>query len=147
MSLEFDVFFVFDGECRDAVAFYEEVFRIDPDSVNVMTFGEFAGDAVPDQYKDRILSADMSLYGRRIILADSSDFYQPILRKGNNVMMAIAMDNKAEVERIFDALSEEAESVIGLVPTEAIDLLGIVTDKFGITWQISLSPKGEKLHT
>lgn len=111
----------------------------------MFTFGELMEDLREEEYRRRIMFAEFSLYGTKILLCDSADFSASYYKKGNNVMLALAISDKAEMERIFHRLAEEGTVLFGPTPTEVIEELGIVTDKFGVTWQINLSPKGPKV--
>lgn len=138
-------FLTFDGECREAVKFYEEVFQVAPEMVTTLTFGEVYRDKGEDlgDFENRIIYAEMEVFGGRILFSDCPPFYQPYYSKGTNSIISFALSDRKEIDRLFGALSEGGTVIFGLLETEAVDLLGIVIDKFGVTWQLSLKPKGQ----
>lgn len=149
MSVEFEAFLVFDGECRQAVDYYRKVFQIDPATIKMTTFGELDENLLKEvnreKFRDGIMFAEFVLYGQKIKCSDCADFFHEIFEKGTNFMMSIALSDKDEVARIFSKLAEEGKVIFGLGETGVTDLLGIVTDKFGITWMLSIVPKGREI--
>lgn len=144
MRVELDFFFVFNGKCREAIEFYTKVFKIDPESILIYSYGDLNDSLVSDERKQQIIFAEFTLYDTRIFLADCADFYKPGFTKGNNLMMAIAISDKEEMERLFYALAEEGSILFEPQKTSNSEWLALVTDKYDIMWQFALSPKGPK---
>jgi PhnB protein len=134
--MSFDVFLNFDGDCRDAVAFYAEVFRaaIPHDS---MTYGQNPGGA-PEADKDRILYASLPIFGHSVMFSDCPSGSNYV--KGNNIALTLGTSDTDEIKRIFAALSDGGEIAMPLEKTFFSELYGMVTDRFEITWQLSLTP-------
>jgi len=131
----FDVFLSFDGDCRAALEFYTKVFQ--QEFPNVMTYGQVPEGDVPEADRDRILYADIPIFGIHLMLADcpsGSDFV-----KGNNTCLSIGTTDAAELKRLYTALSEDGEVEVPLGETFFSELFGMVTDKFGVTWQLGLA--------
>jgi PhnB protein len=55
-------------------------------------------------------------------------------------MLTVGSEDKAELKRIFAALADGGEIEMPLVKTFFSELFGMVTDRFGILWQISKAP-------
>lgn len=145
MKAEFDIFFTFDGNCREALKFYEEAFGLDLKAAQVISYEDIGGDAVPEEHKDKVVFAELTIFGKRVFFSDAPDFFLPqYSNTGNNILMAIALSDKAEMERLFEAFSEGGTIIYDPKETEVIELLAIIKDKFGITWQLSLRPAGSE---
>ena len=126
------VFLFFDGECREALKFYATVFNQPVPAF--MTYAENPSDSVPESDKDRILYAELSVLGSNLMMSDRpSDF--PFVR-GNSSSMVIGSADADELKRIFEMLQDGGTVVMELGETFFSELFGMVTDKFGVMWQI-----------
>lgn len=56
--------------------------------------------------------------------------------QGNNVMMDITLLDKAEIQRVFETLSESGNVIMPLAPAAWTPLYGMVIDRYGIYWNI-----------
>lgn len=143
MTDEFDIFLTYYGDCREAIDFYAEVFGIDHESIMITTYGEVDLDgAHPEMPKERIIYAEMVICGRKVLLSDVPGYYQPFYKKGNNLILALALVSKEMMSRVFNAFAKDGTVIFGIEETIAVESLGIVMDKFGVTWQFSAKPKG-----
>jgi PhnB protein len=134
--MSFDVFLTFDGECRSALEFYSKVFdRKIPEQI--MTYGQNPGGSA-EVDKDRILYACIPIHGCNVMFSDCPSGSEFI--KGNNIMLTIGLTGEEEIKRTFNKLAESGEVEMKLERTFFSELFGMVTDKFGIIWQISKTP-------
>ena len=133
MSL--DVFLTFNGECRSALEFYAQVFNQKPDQV--MTFGQNP-DSSAEEDKDKILYACIPIQGCNVMFSDCSS--DSAFIKGNNISLTIGLDDEEEIKKTFNKLTEGGKIGMKLGKTFFSELFGMVTDKFGINWQISKTP-------
>lgn len=133
MSL--DIFLNFDGDCRAALVFYAEVFKTG-EPAELMTYGQNPG-GCDDEDRDRILYASLPIFGHNFMFSDcpSGNDYT----KGSNIALTLGCEDSDELCRIFAALSEDGQVYMPLDKTFFSELYGMVQDKFGITWQISLT--------
>jgi len=128
--MRLEMFFHFDGNCREAVDFYAKVFKTEVR--NLMTYGEASADPnnpIADRDKNRIVYAGLLLDNMTVMFSDvpsDSGF-----KSGNNISPTISTNDKEEVRRIFNELSEGGEVYFDLAPTFFSELFGMVTDKFG----------------
>ena len=135
--MSFDVFINFDGDCRAALEFYAGVFGLEVPT-HIMTYGQNPGGGVADADKDRILYASLPIFGCNVMFSDcpsGSDFV-----KGTNIALTLGTTDAEEIKRIYSALSDGGEVAMPLGKTFFSELYGMATDKFGITWQLSLTP-------
>ena len=133
--MQLELFFNFDGNCREAAAFYAEVFQ--SEVKNLMTYSQAPPDPnypLAEEDRDKVMYADIKIGGITVMLMDMPSGSPLIL--GNNINPTISMDSKDEVERVFNGLKAGGEVYMELQQTFFSELYGMVKDKFGVVWQI-----------
>ena len=135
--MTFDVFLNFDGNCRDALEFYSNVFNLDMPG-NIMTYGQAPDFQVPDETKERVLYASLPIFGCNVMFSDCPPGSNYV--KGTNIALTLGTSDANEITRLFTALKEGGYVNMDLGKTFFSELYAMVTDKYGITWQLSLSP-------
>ena len=132
--MSFDVFLNFDGDCRAAIEFYVEVFKLDmPESI--MTYGEAPG--FSGEGADRIIYASLPIFGCNVMFSDCPPNSGYV--KGTNIALTLGSTDADEIKRLYSALSNDGYINMELGKTFFSELYCMVTDKFGITWQLSLT--------
>jgi len=127
----------FPGNCREAVAFYAEVFQTE--KPHIMTFGDVPADPsypLPEEAKNLVMHTRLNIAGSTVMFSDT--FPGMPLVEGNNMSLAFVSPNKDEVVARFNALSEGGTVVMELQETSWAKLYGSVRDKYGIEWQFNL---------
>jgi PhnB protein len=124
----------FDGNCRAALDFYAAVFRAEP--AGVMTYGQAPGADPADRSADRILYASLPMGGANAMLSDVAAG-QPYV-SGNHVALSVGVAGAAEAQRVFAALADGGEVHMPLAETFFSPLFGMLTDRFGVMWMVSL---------
>jgi PhnB protein len=124
----------FPGTCDEAFAFYEQTFG--GKRLITMHYGDLPeGTPVPEGAKDLVMHTSMKLGTLTLMGAD-----MPLERRGPVGGFEISLDtpDEAEVARMFTALSEGGTVTMPLGPTFWTPLFGMVTDKFGVGWMLSV---------
>ena len=132
----FDIFLNFDGDCRDAITFYAGVFGLDMPQ-NIMTYGNNPGESVTGSDADRVLYASLPIYGCNVMFADCPSGSGYV--KGTNISLTLGTDDAGEIRRIYSALLAGGTEEMPLGKTFFSELYGMVRDRFGVTWQLSLT--------
>jgi len=131
-----EVYFNFNGNCREAAEFYAEAFKVE--KPQIMTFGEANNDpnfTVPEEAKDLVMHTRLDIRGSRIMFSDTwpgSPF-----TVGNNITVAVVDSDEDFLRSSFKALSEGGNVVMELQETFWSKCYGSLVDKFGVTWQFS----------
>ena len=131
-----EVYLVFDGDCRQAVEFYSQVFGTE--ITDLTTFGDTPQHpdyTLPEEAKNRIMHARLEISGSRVMFSDTFPG-QPFVQ-GNNVTLALLSDKQDELKEWFEKLKDGGIVEMELQETFWSKLYGRVTDKFGIHWQLS----------
>jgi len=140
MSKVFDVFLNFDGDCRDALEFYSDVFGLAMPE-EIMTFGQAPGFSGSEADRERIIYASFPIYGISIMFSDCPAGQEYV--KGTNITLSLGTDDAGEIERLYAALSDGGSINRELGNTFFNDYYAMVTDRFGIAWQLGLAPAEE----
>ena len=123
----------FDGQCEKAFKFYEQV--LGGKITFSMTWGEMPGaDQFPAESHKLIMHTTLSLGDHVLQGADSPPgrYEQP---KGMNV--SLHLKDKAEGERIFNALAENGTITMPFQQTFWSPGFGMCVDRFGIPWMVN----------
>ena len=144
MALE--VFVNFNGNCREALGFYEKVFGVT--ATCVMTFAEVpVSDGnmpkIPEEHKDLICYASMNINGNEIMFSDILPGMP--LTVGNNISITYVTEDPDEIKKYFAGMKEGGTIGMDLQKTFWSDLYGMVIDKYGIPWQFNLD-SGKKCY-
>ncbi|TDF93884.1 VOC family protein [Paenibacillus piri] len=135
MTLQFTPFIMLDGNAKEAIQFYEKA--LDAKVLFKQTFGEAPENPespVPEAAKERLAHSVLNIGGADLFVADSSPG-QPHER-GNQVNICITAGEIATSKQFYEALQLEGQVNIPLQETHFSPAYGMVTDKFGITFQI-----------
>ncbi|PLR69527.1 MULTISPECIES: VOC family protein [Bacillaceae] len=131
-----DVYINFNGNCREAVEFYAQVFGTE--KPQIMTFGETPQSPeypLPDEAKDLVMHTRLTIDGSNVMFSDV--FPGMPFVEGNNITLALVNKNIEELTSIFNKLKDGGTVGMDLQETFWSKLYGQVTDKFGINWQIN----------
>ncbi|MEC1720127.1 VOC family protein [Schinkia azotoformans] len=130
-----NVYMIFNGECRQAVEFYGQVFGSE---ARIMSFGDAPPNPefpMPEEAKNLVMHAELMISGSRVMFSDS--FPGRPYVKGNNIELAIVSTDMDEVKSIFNQLKEGGKVEMELQETFWSKCYGKLTDKFGVEWQVS----------
>ncbi|MCL2840982.1 MAG: VOC family protein [Defluviitaleaceae bacterium] len=134
--MTFDVFLNFDGDCREALNFYAEVFGLEVPA-QIMTYDQAPdGEDMGIGNEGRILYATLPIFGSNVMFSDcpaGGDSYV----KGTNIALTLGTSDEVELTKVFNALAKDGEIQMPLEKTFFSELYGMVTDKFQMTWQLS----------
>lgn len=123
----------FNGQCEEAFKFYQQC--LGGNIQVMMTHGDSPiADQMPSEWRDRILHASLSVGETTLMGADAPpDRYE----KPGAFSVAININDPAEAERIFGALSEGGTVSMPLQQTFWAARFGMLVDRFGIPWMIN----------
>jgi PhnB protein len=123
----------FTGKCDEAFAFYEKVFGTK--RLMTMRYGEAPGQACPEGQKELVMHTALPVGSITLMGADAPP------GKGKpfgGFQISIEDPDQATVKRLFDALSEGGSIFMPLTATFWSPLFGMCTDKFGVSWMLSV---------
>lgn len=116
-------FIWFEGGAEDAMNFYVSLF---PNSKIVEIERYAGGQGIPgeDELKGKVLTGIFELNGQRFMCLDGGPQFK---LEGGAISFLIEFDTQEELDRVWDKLLDGGKAM----------QCGWVTDKFGVTWQIT----------
>jgi PhnB protein len=135
MTLRLIPYLVMDGNAREAIQFYEKA--LGAEVLFSQTFGEMPEDAgcpPSSEVKERISHAMVKVGETDLMFSDT--FPGQPHQSGNQVTICISTDDKEKSKQIYEALQQGGRVNMPLQETFFSPAYGIVTDKFGVTFQI-----------
>lgn len=137
-------YLTFNGNCEEAFNYYKSVFG-----------GEFAfmgrfkdmpisadAQALSPEDGEKIMHISLPLSAETFLLgSDVGGEWSSGFQAGNNVSMSISTDTQQEADRLYEGLSAGGHSTMPMSNTFWGSYFGMLTDRFGISWMISVESK------
>jgi PhnB protein len=125
----------FDGNCAEAMRFYEKVLG---GTIKVMMSGSQSPAAaqIPKEFADRILNAQLELPGGSLLYGGDAPAHVPY-EKIKGVSLALNYDTVAEAEAVFNTLAQGGHVTMPFSPTFWAAKFGMLVDKYGVAWIIN----------
>ncbi len=127
-------FLAFDGNCREAMTFYQKCFE---GELFLMPFSEAPGGFSHSEPRDHILHSTLKNGNGSEILMAADTWAGTPHQPGNNFAVMIQCDSLEENERLFAALGEGGKVGMPLQATFWGARFGALTDRFGIQWNFN----------
>jgi len=132
-NLQTNPYLLFKGQCEEAFQFYSKVLggKIE----GTFTFGASPmADKMPPEWKNKIMHMSMTVNGNTLMGSDPPpDRYT--VPAGFSV--ALNLNDTAEAERIFHALSEGGNVTMPIQQTFWAARFAMFVDRYGIPWMIN----------
>jgi PhnB protein len=135
MTLRLIPYLVMDGNAKEAIQFYEKA--LDAKILFYQTFGEMPENPefpLPADAKDRVAHAMVKVGETDLMLSDT--FPGQPHQIGNQVTICISTNDMEKSKQIYEALQQGGQVNMPLQETFFSPAYGVVTDKFGVTFQI-----------
>lgn len=129
-----NAYLFFDGNCREAMNFYQKVFGGD---LQIQTYGD-VDKSCPEAKKNSVMHARLT--GGDILLMASDDPGSNNLGTGK-IHLALGGSDETKLRSIFGALSEGGKVGKELEKQMWGDIYGDLVDQYGIYWMINISAK------
>ena len=133
MASRLNPYISFDGNARDAMQFYEQVFGGD---LRLSTFGDFGDPDAPGG--DKIMHGQLETSsGFTIMGADTPPGQE--YDAGNNFAVSLSGEDDGELRGYWDRLSEGGNVTVPLEKQMWGDEFGMCVDRFGTPWMVNIS--------
>jgi PhnB protein len=133
MASRLNPYISFNGNARQAMEFYKDVFG---GELNMNTFGEFGQPDSPDA--DKIMHAQLEApNGFTLMASDTPEgmSYNP----GDTMTVSLSGDDAAELRGYWDKLAAAGKVTMPLEKQMWGDEFGMVVDQFGVPWMVNIS--------
>jgi len=132
MASRLNPYISFNGNARQAMEFYKDVFG---GELNLNTFGEF-GQSGPDA--DKVMHAQLEApNGFTLMGADTPEGMQHT--PGDTIMVSLSGDDNAELRGYWDKLAASGKVTMPLEKQMWGDEFGMVVDQFGVPWMVNIA--------
>ncbi len=127
----------FNGNCEEAITFYQRALGAE---VTMMMRNKDAPEqpppgTLPPGSENKVMHATLSI-GGGIVMA--SDGMNSGANEFKGFSLSLAYPTEAESQRAFNALSDGGRVDVPLGKTFWSSCFGMVTDRFGVQWMVSL---------
>jgi PhnB protein len=134
MPREITPYLMFDGNCREAMTFYQQVLG---GKLDVMTYGQ-SDPKAPAEDKDKVIHARLENGPTVIMASDQGKGYT--VKDGDDVWLSLQCGPAKEVDELYAKLSAG-----GQTPQPPSDMFwgsrfGMLVDKFGVQWMVNSDP-------
>jgi len=136
MSTMIHPYLFFGGRCEEAMTFYKKALGLE---VRMMMRFNQSPDPIPPSmlqpgFENKIMHADVSIQGIPLMMSDGSNDKS----KFDGFRLAISFSTEAEARKVFAALADEGSVMMPLSKTFWSPCFGMLTDKFGLGWMVSV---------
>ncbi len=130
--MQFFPYLSFNGNCKEALTFYAELFGGTVESFMPWQAEMIAN--IPDATVEHIMHGSININGARLAGTDQfGDMYSP----AGNMSIMIDIDDLAKAKSTFDSLAEGGQIMMPFGDTFWADGYGFCSDRFGIMWQVN----------
>ncbi|WP_418955702.1 VOC family protein [Streptomyces tritici] len=138
MPSRLNPYLTFDGDAKQAMEFYKEVFG---GTLRSHTYAEF-GEQAPPGYADKTMHSMLETdAGFTLMGADNPPGNE--FKPGNTLSISVSGEDESELRGYWERLSEGGTVAVPLEKQMWGDVFGMCVDRFGITWMVNIGePQG-----
>jgi PhnB protein len=133
----------FNGRCEEAIEFYRKALGAEVEMM--MRFKESPEPpppgAVPPGFENKIMHASFRV-GQTTVMA--SDGCSADKGSFQGFSLSVSVPTEAEADRAFNTLAGGGQVKMGLTKTFFSSRFGMLEDRFGIGWMISVAPSQQQ---
>ena len=130
----------FGGRCEEAVEFYRNALGAEIERLARFKDAPEPQHKMPECFHDKIMHVSLRV-GDALLMASDGRCEGPATFEGFS--LSITVPDEAEAERVFAALGEGGLVTMPLEKTFWAPKFGMLQDKFGVGWMISVMHKPE----
>lgn len=131
----------FNGSCEQAVEFYRKVLGAEVEMM--MRFKESPEPPqpgmVPPGFENKIMHTSFRVGDTTVMASDGHTAGKPNFE---GFSLSISVHSEAEADRVFNALADGGQVQMPLAKTFWSPRFGMVADRFGVGWMVSVIPEG-----
>ncbi|NMH69053.1 VOC family protein [Bacillus sp. RO3] len=132
MKHQITPYFSFNGEGKEALEYYKEVFE--GEVTELQTFGE-ADFPSPPEISEGIMHAKFKKGDLFFMVSDSFPGQEPTV--GNNISLVLELESEEEIDTYYSRLTEKGTVIMELQDTFWGAKFAKVKDPYGINWDLN----------
>ena len=133
MATRLNPYVSFDGNARQAMEFYKDVFG---GELVINTFGEYGAPGTPEA--DKIMHAQLENERGFTLMASDTPAEMPY-NPGNNISISLSGDDADALRGYWAKLSDGGTVTMPLEKQMWGDEFGMCQDRFGIPWMVNIT--------
>lgn len=127
----------FSGRCEEAIAFYRVALGAE---VEMLMYHKDSPDSPPPGmlapgFENKVMHTTLRIGDAIIMASDGCDGNS----RFDGFRISLALETEADAQRVFAALSDGGEVLLPIAKTFWSPCFGMVTDKFGVPWMITVN--------
>ena len=135
--MHIEPYLFFDGRCEEAINFYQRALGAE---VLMMMRNQDSPEPappgmLPEGSGNKVMHASLRIGKSRVMMSDGHCAGQPDFR---GFSLSISTDTVSQAERLFAALAEGGKVQVPLAQTFWSPKFGMVADRFGMSWMVSV---------
>jgi PhnB protein len=124
----------FEGRCEEAVEFYKQA--LGAEVVMMLRFKDAPDpNACRGMPPDKIMHTTLRIAGNNVMASDGRCEHP---MKFQGFALSLGVNSEAEADKYFSALAQGGQVIMPLSKTFWSPRFGMVTDKFGIMWMMTV---------
>jgi PhnB protein len=131
MATTLNPYLNFDGNTRQAMEFYREIFG---GELSVMTFGDMGAEGTQ---ADGVMHSSLAAEGLTLMASDMAP--GQALEPGNNFGVSLSGDDEGELMGFWEKLSAGGTVTVPMEKQMWGDAFGMCVDKFGTPWLVNIA--------
>ena len=136
--MEVQVYLFFNGRCQEALDFYNKA--VGAEVLMLMRFKDSPEPPqpgmIPPGSEDKIMHASVRIGNSIVMASDGRCEGQPGFQ---GFALSLSLPNEADTDRVFAALAEGGQVQMPLAKTFWSPRFGMLTDRFGVGWMVSVA--------
>lgn len=136
MKALIEPYLFFSGRCEEALAFYSSV--LGAEVTYMMRYSDSPEATPPGMlapgFEDKVMHATFTIAGNTLMASDGCDDKTSF----NGFKLSLSLPTQAETERTFNLLAEGGSIEMPLAKTFWSPSFGMLTDRFGLAWMVSV---------
>lgn len=138
-----NIYLTFNGNCEEAFHFYKSVFG--GEFPYMGRFNEMPADAgypLAPEDANRIMHVSLPISNETTLMgSDTAGESSKNFKQGNNFSISVLADTTTEADILFNKLAVGGQITMPLNNTFWGSYFGMLTDRFGISWQMNVDLK------
>ncbi len=137
--MKIEPYLFFNGRCEEAIAFYQQALGAEVTMQMRMSESPepHQPGMLPPGFENKIMHASMRLGDTNVMMSDGNSDMQPVFK---GFTLSIAVPEAAQAETIFAALCQGGQVQMPLGKTFWSPCFGMVADRFGVSWMVTVAP-------
>lgn len=124
-------FLMFEGQAEEAMNFYTSIF----DQAEIVSITRYGANGPGKE--GSVMHATFSIFGQEFMCIDSN--IQHGFTFTPSISLYVKCESEEEIDRYFAKLSDGGKVLMPLAKYPFSEKFGWVGDKFGVTWQLTLT--------